>query len=117
MHAPGGAAQHVAGVSGDQEREAEPRPDIGAVHAFDAVDVVEAAHEVDADADVRRQPRVRLPRVLDVDADVAVARGGVMELERRLVAAVEGHGAAVRVVRIDLPHFVQAEAVVDQRGW
>ena len=106
---PADAAQHVARILRDEEGKAEARADVGALHALDAVDVVEPAHEVDANAAVEGQPRVRLPAVLDVDADVAIARGRLLELDRRFVAAMEG--APSRRwdrCRIDLAHLFEA---------
>ena len=108
-----GAAQHVPGVAGEQVGEAEPRPDLGARLTGKVAQRVVAAHEVDPHADRRGEPRRRLPGVLHVDADVAVAAGrGVLVERTDDVLAMERHRADGRIGRVDLATLLEDEAVV-----
>ena len=75
VDAPEKGAHHVAGIFGDEIRAAHTRADVGAVHALDTENVVEAADEISTNANIQRESLAGFPRVLHVDADVTVAGG------------------------------------------
>ena len=115
VHAAEERAHDIARILGDQIRAADTRPDVGAVHALDVEDVVEAAHEVGAHAEVQRQ-------ALDAASSCPARRWrcrGRAPPWSRLRAATgsaggTAHGAGRRVVRIELPHALEREAVVER---
>ena len=116
VHARIAAAQHVARILGEQVREAEPRTNRAAVLPHDVEDLVVALDEIGADAEVHRQPVVGVPRVLHIERKVAVARRPRGQRHRRVVAAVERHGAAGDVAGGQEPVFLEHEPAVDVLG-
>jgi hypothetical protein len=112
VHAHVAAAKDVLRVGGDHVGEAEAGPDLGAVLAHDVEDPVLAVHLVQPHAQVEGQSRRRAPRVLNVDADVAVVGLAGVHGDRALVTPVERHGPRGWVVRVDEPLLLEHEAVV-----
>ena len=112
MHPTKECPEDVARILGDEERAADARADIGAVHALDAEDVVVATHEVGAQAEVQGGARMRLPVVLHVKRDVTIASGRGLHFEWRLIPPVIRPHASGDVVRIALHDSLEREAIV-----
>src|SRR5439155_23604064 len=91
VQAPIARAQDVARVVGDHVRDAGTRTDLPCVLAVDVENLVVPPHEVDAHAHVRRYPRVRPPRILHVEGDVAIAGRQGQPVGGRAVLLMEPH--------------------------
>ena len=103
-------------VLGHQVGEAEARLDRGALLAVDVQQIVVALDPVDPKPHVGREPRVRLPRVLRVQGDIAVALTDARILRRRAVALMPDGGPRRRIGRIELTELEQLVTVVHVRG-
>ena len=76
-------------------------PDRDVVHAVDVEDGVMALHEIDAQAHAGCQPRRRLPRVLDIHADVAILGVNGRHRRWRSEAAMKWPCSSAHVVGIE----------------
>ena len=113
MDADVAAAMDVLGILGQQVREADSRRKLGAVLPHEVPERVIAPHEVGAHAECRGESRVRLPGVLQVDADVAIAAGRRVLIEAAdHELAVKGNGPRAGIPGIDLPPLLDRKSVV-----
>ena len=101
VHPGQAGAHHVPGVLGHGPGEAHPRPDLRAAHPGDAVDGVEAIHEIHPQAGGDVEAVGGAPGVLEVESDVPVPGLAALDLRRVVDSPVERQVSAPGVVRVD----------------
>ena len=109
-------ADDVACVGGQQVRDADTRLHGRVLHPVNVEQLVEAAVDVDAHAAVDRQALARRPGVLRVEGRHLVVLADARHVGRRTGSQVEREVAGRRIDAVDVPIFLQEEAVVDVLG-
>ena len=100
------ASQNTARVAIEHVGHPQARADLGAVLPGDIEDLVLTLDKVDADADVQREPRTKLDRILHVQGEVSFPRRQLVQAGRRDKVAAEGDEARPQVVGIAQPHLL-----------